>query len=115
MKTIESSTKSETSHIRKRQLISNTVGKPTPLTGRTALNKLLSQCPVNTTDEELEIWTVGDNPFSDVALALTMGWNSGLVRTGIWDGHVESLEKENVVPTRIVDDVGVLVGQLLPE
>jgi len=111
----ESSTTSEQTRTPKRKLISNTVGKPTPLTGRTALNKILSQCTNNTTEEDLEIWTVGDNPFSDVALALMMGWNAGLVKTGIWDGDVKSLEKENAVPTRIVDDVGVLIGQLLPE
>jgi len=69
------STKQSTSD-QGRTLIATTVGKPTPLTGKTALSKLLAQCSSNITEQDLEIWTVGDNPYSDVALASEMSWNS---------------------------------------
>eukprot|EP00571_Detonula_confervacea_P010061 CAMPEP_0172304004 /NCGR_PEP_ID=MMETSP1058-20130122/5466_1 /TAXON_ID=83371 /ORGANISM="Detonula confervacea, Strain CCMP 353" /LENGTH=351 /DNA_ID=CAMNT_0013015053 /DNA_START=25 /DNA_END=1077 /DNA_ORIENTATION=- len=98
-----------------RTLNATTVGKPTPLTGKTALSKLLAQCPPSTTEEELEIWTVGDNPYSDVALAHTMGWNSALVRTGIWNGDASDLEKEGVMPTKVEDSFSLVLKELLPE
>jgi ribonucleotide monophosphatase NagD (HAD superfamily) len=96
-------------------LQTTTVGKPTPLTGKTALTKLLAQCPPNTTERDLEIWTAGDNPYSDVALAHTMGWNSALVRTGIWNGDTLDLEKRGVRPTRVEDSFAFVVEALLPE
>eukprot|EP00580_Thalassiosira_gravida_P016975 CAMPEP_0201665202 /NCGR_PEP_ID=MMETSP0494-20130426/6425_1 /ASSEMBLY_ACC=CAM_ASM_000839 /TAXON_ID=420259 /ORGANISM="Thalassiosira gravida, Strain GMp14c1" /LENGTH=355 /DNA_ID=CAMNT_0048144113 /DNA_START=64 /DNA_END=1131 /DNA_ORIENTATION=- len=98
-----------------RTLHATTVGKPTPLTGKTALTKLLAQCPPNTTERDLEIWTAGDNPYSDVALAHTMGWNSALVRTGIWNGDALDLEKGGVRPTRVDDSFAFVVEALLPE
>ena len=91
-----------------RTLNATTVGKPTHLTGKTALSKLLAQCSSSniTSEQDLEIWTVGDNPYSDVALAHTIGCNSCLVRTGIWDDGKDALEcltKEGIVPTRVED------------
>lgn len=110
------SPKSATTEKKGRTLHATTVGKPTPLTGKTALSKLLAQCPANITIEELEIWTVGDNPYSDVALAHTMGWNSALVRTGIWNGDdVSDLEKEGVMPTKVEDSLAFVLKGLLPE
>ncbi|KAL7527671.1 hypothetical protein ACHAXR_002072 [Thalassiosira sp. AJA248-18] len=109
-----SSKKSSTTN-KGRTLHATTVGKPTPLTGKTALSKLLDQCPPNTTEQDLEIWTVGDNPFSDVALAHTMGWNSALVRTGIWNGDVLDLEKEGVRPTKVEDCFPLVAKGLLSE
>ena len=94
-----------------RTLKATSMGKPTQITGKTALSKLLSQCDADTTEDDLEIWTVGDNPFSDVALANTMGWNSALVKTGIWSGDMEVL-KGSAVPTKIVDCLGVLMDEL---
>lgn len=96
-----------------RTLHATTVGKPTYLTGKTALTKLLGQCPPNTAEPDLEIWTCGDNPYSDVALAKTMGWDSALVRTGIWDGDISNLEKE-CKPTRVEDSFAVFLKALLP-
>jgi ribonucleotide monophosphatase NagD (HAD superfamily) len=99
-----------------RTLHAKTVGKPTPLTGKTALSKILSQCPPNTKEEDLEIWTVGDNPFSDIALAHTMGWSSALVRTGIWKGDdVDDLKKEGIEPTMVADCFASVVKGVLPE
>ena len=99
-----------------RTLHATTVGKPTFLTGKTALAKLLAQCPDNTTEKELEIWTVGDNPYSDVALAHTMGWKSALVKTGIWNGDDTSdLEKEGVMPTKVEDSFASFLSGLIPE
>mmetsp|Transcript_54153 Transcript_54153/g.115063 ORF Transcript_54153/g.115063 Transcript_54153/m.115063 type:complete len:355 (-) Transcript_54153:39-1103(-) len=100
---------------KRRTLRATTVGKPTPLTGKTALSKLLAQCPSEITEQDLEIWTVGDNPSSDVALAHTMGWNSALVRTGIWNGDVSDLEREGVRPTRVEDSFAFLARALIPE
>ncbi|KAL3803800.1 hypothetical protein HJC23_003962 [Cyclotella cryptica] len=94
-----------------RRLQAATVGKPTRLTGKTAVSKLLQQCDATTTEEDLEIWTVGDNPYSDVALANNMGWSSALVRTGIWDGDV-SLLNGSARPTRVVDSFGALLQEL---
>ena len=87
------------------------MGKPTQLTGKTALLKLLQQCGPNTTEQDLEIWTVGDNPFSDVALANNMGWNSALVKSGIWTGDLSVLEG-CVLPTKIVDRLELLLVEL---
>ena len=99
-----------------RTLHATTVGKPTFLTGKTALAKLLAQCPENTTEKELEIWTVGDTPYSDVALAHTMGWKSALVKTGIWNGDDTSdLEKEGVMPTKVEDSFASFLSGLIPE
>mmetsp|Transcript_13058 Transcript_13058/g.23607 ORF Transcript_13058/g.23607 Transcript_13058/m.23607 type:complete len:357 (-) Transcript_13058:49-1119(-) len=98
-----------------RTLHATTVGKPTPLTGKTALSKLLAQCPPNTTEQDLEIWTVGDNPYSDVALAHTMGWKSALVRTGIWNGDVADLEKGDVRPDKVEDSFALVAKGLLSE
>lgn len=94
-----------------RTLQATTVGKPTRLTGKTAISKLLQQCDPNTTEQDLEIWTVGDNPHSDVALANNMGWRSALVRTGIWDGDISSLNG-STLPTRVVDSFGALLEEL---
>lgn len=115
-----------------RMLQATTMGKPTQLTGKTAISKLLQQCESNTKEQDLEIWTVGDNPFSDgelilfvliivtnlisnvsltVALANNMGWSSALVRTGIWNGD-ESILEGNAVPTKIVDCMADLIQQL---
>ena len=96
-----------------RTLIASTVGKPTPLTGKTALSKLLAQCSSNVTEQDLEIWTVGDNPYSDVSLAHTMGWNSCLVRTGIWKGEDVS-DLVNIVPTKVEDSFASFLSRLLP-
>lgn len=98
-----------------RTLRATTVGKPTPLTGKTALFKLLAQCPPNVVEQDLDIWTVGDNPSSDVALARTMGWSSALVRTGIWNGDLSDLEKEGVGPTIVTDSFAMVAERLLPE
>ena len=56
---------SQTTSYPGRVLQAKTTGKPTQLTGKTAISKLLEQCESNTTEQDLEIWTVGDNPFSD--------------------------------------------------
>ena len=40
-----------------------------------------------------------------------MGWNSALVRTGIWNGD-ESILEGNAVPTKIVDCLADLIQQL---
>lgn len=93
-----------------RALEATTVGKPSRMTGEAALARLLRQTPGGTKAEDLEIWTVGDNPRSDVALAETMGWKSALVRTGIWDGQSEPAVK----PTICVDSFGSLLDELLP-
>jgi hypothetical protein len=77
-----------------RALQARQLGKPSRETGECARALLMAQCDVSRRDtsrpdvagEDVEIWTVGDNPLSDVALAHTMGWNSALVRTGVWDG-----------------------------
>ena len=98
---------------RGRTLHATTVGKPTPLTGKTALAKLLAQCPPNAVERDLEIWTVGDNPHSDVALAHTMGWSSALVRTGIWNGDVVDLEKVGIRPTIVADSFASVAKGLL--
>ena len=95
-----------------RTLIATTVGKPTPLTGKTALSKLLAQCSSNIKEEDLEIWTVGDNPYSDAALASTMGWNSCLVRTGIWKG--EDVSNLDIIPTKVEDSFASFLSRLLP-
>ena len=108
------STASYTSETRSNQgrlLKATTVGKPTELTGKTALLKLLQQCGPNASEQDLEIWTVGDNPFSDVALANNMGWNSALVKSGIWTGDLSILEG-SAVPTKIVDCLEVLLVEL---
>jgi HAD superfamily hydrolase (TIGR01456 family) len=94
-----------------RLLKAATVGKPTQLTGKTALSKLLQQCDSSLTEQHLEIWTVGDNPFSDVALANNMGWNSALVKTGIWKGDVSVLNG-SALPTKIVDCLADLLQEL---
>ena len=114
---IKNKQSSESQTINKgRALVSTTMGKPTSITGNTALTKLLAQCPPGTIEEDLDIWTVGDNPFSDVALAHTMGWNSALVKTGIWKGSdISALEKEGVPPTRIDDCFALVVQGLLPK
>lgn len=114
---IKNKQSSESQTINKgRALEATTMGKPTPITGNTALTKLLAQCPPGTIEEDLDIWTVGDNPFSDVALAHTMGWNSALVKTGIWKGDdISALEKEGVPPTRIDDCFALVVQGLLPK
>lgn len=96
-----------------RTLNATTVGKPTPLTGKTALSKLLAQCSPNTKEQDLEIWIVGDNPYSDVALATTMGWNSCLVRTGIWKGEDVS-DLVNIIPTKVEDSFASFLSRLLP-
>lgn len=96
-----------------RRLHATTMGKPTPITGKTALSKLLAQCPPNTTEQELEIWTVGDNPYSDVALAHTMNWNSALVRTGIWNGNALDLKGKGINPTMVMECFGLVVEKLL--
>ena len=112
---IPNKTNTNSTKAQERNLFATTVGKPTPHTGKTALSKLLSQCQPNTLEQDLEIWTVGDNPFSDVALAHTMGWNSALVKTGIWDGDVSVLECHGVMPTKIVDSMAILIHKLLPK
>jgi len=56
---------------KERRLKAMTVGKPTRLTGETALSKLLAQCPDGTTQDDITVYTVGDNPYADVALANT--------------------------------------------
>lgn len=93
-----------------REVIAQTVGKPSRLTGETARSKLLEQCPEGTVEDDLEIWTVGDNPLSDVALAHIMGWKSALVKTGIWDGSMEP-EFEHTIRT---DSFAVLLDELMP-
>eukprot|EP01082_Thalassiosira_pseudonana_P007422 g6930.t1 g6930 contig23:1507484-1508508(+) len=105
---------SEAMHKRGRTLHATTCGKPTTLTGKTALDKLLRQCPQNTREQDLEIWAVGDNPYSDVALANTMKWNGCLVRTGIWDGDESRLDSI-AQPAKVIDSFGKLLKQLIPE
>lgn len=105
---------SEAMHKRGRTLHATTCGKPTTLTGKTALDKLLRQCPQNTMEQDLEIWAVGDNPYSDVALANTMKWNGCLVRTGIWDGDESRLDSI-AQPAKVIDSFGKLLKLLIPE
>ena len=58
---------------------------------------------------------MGDNPYSDVSLATTMGWNSCLVRTGIWKGEdVSDLEKEGILPSKVEDSFASFLSILLP-
>jgi HAD superfamily hydrolase (TIGR01456 family) len=93
-----------------RSLDARQLGKPSRETGECALAKLLSQFG-ETPADEVEIWTVGDNPLSDVALAKTMGWKSALVRTGIWDGR----SPPEVEPTLRVDSFAALLEMLMSE
>ena len=65
-------------------------------------------------EQDLEIWAVGDNPYSDVALANTMKWNGCLVRTGIWDGDESRLDSI-AQPAKVIDSFGKLLKQLIPE
>jgi len=92
-----------------RELEATTVGKPSRQTGEAVLARLLLQAPDGTKAEHFEIWAVGDNPLSDVALAKTMGWKSALVRTGIWDGNSEP----KVKPTLCVDSFSTLINDFL--
>ena len=104
-----------------RTLHATTVGKPTFLTGKTALAKLLAQCPDNTTEKELEIWTVGDNPYSDVALAHTMGWKSALLRLGYGMEMIHfrfgegRRKEEGVMPAKVEDSFASFLSGLIPE
>ena len=56
-------------------------------------------------EKNLKVYMVGDNPASDIAGANSFGWQSLLVRTGVYGGG-EPAHK----PTKIVDNVeeGVL-------
>ena len=67
----ESATSSASRTRKERKLKAMTVGKPTRFTGETALGKLLAQCPNGTTQDDITVYTVGDNPYADVALANT--------------------------------------------
>ena len=51
-------------------------------------------------EEQLSVYMVGDNPESDIAGANAFGWNSLLVKTGVYrDGEPKHR------PTKIVEDV----------
>lgn len=67
----ESAISSASEKRKERRLKAMTVGKPTRFTGETALGKLLAQCPDGTTQDDITVYTVGDNPYADVALANT--------------------------------------------
>lgn len=51
-------------------------------------------------DKRLNVYMVGDNPASDIAGANAFGWESLLVKTGVYKGGKPAHE-----PTRIVEDV----------
>ncbi|KAI9095007.1 HAD hydrolase [Phlyctochytrium arcticum] len=61
--------------------------------------------------DQLNAYMVGDNPDSDIAGAVAYGWNSVLLRTGVYrDGFI--LEPRNT-PTVVVHDVGEAVDWIL--
>ncbi|SCV71488.1 BQ2448_3076 [Microbotryum intermedium] len=54
------------------------------------------------------VYMLGDNPASDIAGANAFGWESVLVRTGVFRGDVEDLQHR---PTIVKDDVWVSLEQ----
>ena len=51
-------------------------------------------------DQRLNVYMVGDNPESDIAGANAFGWESLLVKTGVYKDGVPAHK-----PTRIVENV----------
>ncbi|WWC90790.1 TIGR01456 family HAD hydrolase [Kwoniella dendrophila CBS 6074] len=66
------------------------------------LRRYLKQVGRNS-NKELNVYMVGDNPLSDIDGANRFGWNSILVRTGVF--HDKHGEKPSHKPTVICDDV----------
>lgn len=55
-------------------------------------------------------YMVGDNPASDISGAARYGWNSVLVRTGVWN---DEQGQPSPAPTLVVDDVEQAVALAL--
>jgi ribonucleotide monophosphatase NagD (HAD superfamily) len=64
------------------------------------LRRHLAESGENDTSGPLNVYMVGDNPESDIAGANAFGWNSILVKTGVYRNGEPAH-----VPTKIADDV----------
>lgn len=83
------------------KLTSTRIGKPTALTYKYA-GKLLqewSQQPVN------QIFMIGDNQYSDISGANNTGWDSVLVRSGVYKDGDKMFTKPTFVEDNVYDAV----------
>lgn len=86
-----------------------TYGKPSKLTYDYAVNTFRDKLGV--TQATHDIWMIGDNPDVDIKGAKDAGWNSALVKSGVFqDGETPSHE-----PDMMVEDVMEAVECILSE
>ena len=79
-------------------------GKPEKVTYDYAAEMLKEQCG----GQHPRVYMVGDNPESDIRGGLNFGWQTALVRTGVWrDSHGEPKYR----PSLIADDVEAAVHE----
>lgn len=99
-------------------------GKPTPATFTHATSLLHAEVRLHegpTTDKAIfkdpafkgKVYMVGDNPSTDIAGANRHGWESILVKTGIFKGSVEDLPSKQK-PTAVCADV-LVCGDAFPQ
>ncbi|TFK74535.1 HAD-superfamily hydrolase [Pluteus cervinus] len=86
------------------------LGKPTKVTydyAKAVLEQLGGGAKkTNSIDKPPRMYMIGDNPESDIAGANAAGWNSILVKTGVWDPE---RGPPTHPPTHIADDVKAAV------
>jgi ribonucleotide monophosphatase NagD (HAD superfamily) len=59
------------------------------------------------------IYMVGDNPDADILSAKKMGWVSILVKTGVFKGEEEDLQKLKYIPDYLVYDFEEAINLIL--
>ncbi|KAI9591571.1 HAD-like domain-containing protein [Syncephalis fuscata] len=80
-------------------------GKPETVTYRYAEQLLRQQLPMQDLSiKPLHVYAIGDNPASDIAGARKYGWNSILVRTGVFQGQDNDVNHPATHVAAHVDD-----------
>lgn len=85
-------------------------GKPERMTYEYAAEMLKSQFDSSIPKGEASIWMIGDNTESDIKGGRDFGWNTALVRTGVYR---DAMGGPNHKPTILVDDVEAAVRTAL--
>lgn len=100
---------------RRGPLRSRTIGKPHTLTFEYAERVLkgLQKDNKGTNRDLGKVYMVGDNPYSDIRGANGYGWESILVKTGVYrHGEGDELKAE-FKPKIMVEDVGEAVERIM--